>query len=86
MEKHNKSFLEKSFLVLMVLKICFPINLHLLWKYQKKSKGLYKFKLLLLHGAFLTKLKHFVSKIVIQFNKTPLVVELTNCKIQIVNA
>ena len=84
--KHDISFLVKGFLVLMVLKICFLINLYLLCKDKKKSKAFHKSKIPPLHDAFLPRVKHFVPKIVIQFNKTPLVLELTNCKIQIVNA
>ena len=35
------------------------------------SEALFLSKLLLLHGAFLSNIKHFVSKIAIYFNNTP---------------
>ena len=49
------------------------------------SKGLYKSKLLPLHGAILTNIKYFLPKIAMQFNNTPLVVEQDNYATEIVN-
>ena len=40
-----------------------------------KSKGVYNFELIALHGAFLPNVNFFRNKIRIQFNNTPFVIE-----------
>ena len=43
-----------------------------------KSKGIFKSKLFVLHGAFLLNMKYFRKKIGIKFNSTPLVIKRNN--------
>ena len=50
-----------------------------------KFKGLFKSKLLPLHGAYIPNIKYFGYKIGIQFNRTPLVVEQNNYRTKTVN-
>ena len=50
-----------------------------------KSKGVYKSKLIPLHGSFLPNIKYFRNKIGIQFHRTPLVIEQNNKATKIVN-
>ena len=50
-----------------------------------KSKGLFKCKLVPLHGAFLSNIKYFGYKIGIQFNNIHLDVEQKNYAVKTVN-
>ena len=77
----------------MVFKICLFINQRFLKKdmgteyvISWKSREVYNSKLTTLHGAFLPNIKYFGSKIGIQFNNTPLVVEQNNYMTKTVNA
>ena len=51
-----------------------------------KSKGVFEWKSLPLHGAFIPNVKQFGTKIGIQFNNTPLVIDQTNLTNKILNA
>ena len=63
-------FYQPTFIVLE-LKVDKGTEYAINWK----SKDLNKFKVLPLHGAFLTSIKYFEHKIVMQFNNTTLVAE-----------
>ena len=51
-----------------------------------KSKGLFEWKLLPLHGVFMPNVKRFGKEIGIQFNSIPLVIDQNSFTIKNVNA
>ena len=74
-------FVYKSTFNMLELKIDKGTDYIISWK----SKGLYKSKLIALHGAFLPYVKHFGVKIGRELNNTPLVIEEINYAPGIVN-
>ena len=89
-------FLGKNFLVMMVLKICFFINQHLVWYSCKKTRGLiifstgnqklYMVSLFLCNIPIFCIAHFFGSKIGIKFDKDPVVVEQNKYTSKIVKA